>query len=97
VIGTNYHFGDVSVGIEIGSNADWTRTVSERYISGPQTAVVDDYPNSYTHTLRHGIGQNDGDPNSTGQWSGAANQLEGVQVVDTTNGVLYTYRGGGWV
>jgi len=97
VIGTNYHFGNVSVGIDIGPNADWTRTVSERYISGPQTAVADDYPNSFTHTLRHGIGQNDGDPNVEGQWSGAVNTLEGVQVVDTTNGVLYTYRGGSWV
>lgn len=48
-----------------------------------------------TRITYDGVGQNSGDPNSTGDWNG--NGREGVVVVDTTNSVVHHYRGGGWV
>lgn len=48
-----------------------------------------------TRITYDGVGENGGDPNSTGQWNG--NGREGVTAVDTTNSVVYHYRGGAWV
>ena len=45
-------------------------------------------------TVINGWGQNDGDPSSTGDWSGHGR--EGVNVYDTTNGVKYSYVNGDW-
>ncbi len=50
---------------------------------------------SASRITRNGVGENEGDPNSTGQWNG--NGYEGAVVVDTTNGVAYHYLGGSWV
>lgn len=51
--------------------------------------------NEGTRTTYNGVGRNSGDPNSTGDWNG--NGREGVVVVDTSNSVVYHYRGGAWV
>ncbi len=48
-----------------------------------------------TRTLANGVGENDGDPNSEGEWDG--NGYEGATVVYTTNGDIYIYRDGSWV
>lgn len=48
-----------------------------------------------SHIVRDGVGENSGDPSTTGQWNG--NGYEGAIVVDTTNLNVYHYRGGAWV
>ena len=45
-------------------------------------------------TLVNGVGQNAGDPASTGDWNG--NGYEGVIVRDTTNSNTYIYNAGSW-
>jgi hypothetical protein len=48
-----------------------------------------------TRTLRNRVGQNAGDPSSTGEWNG--NGKEGITVVDTNNNNVYVYMAGSWV
>ncbi|WP_210423569.1 hypothetical protein, partial [Halorussus marinus] len=48
-----------------------------------------------TRTLINGIGRNDGDPSSSGEWNGSGR--EGVKVFDTTGSSKYWYVNGNWV
>lgn len=50
---------------------------------------------SGVRTVIDGVGENGGDPSASGAWNGAG--YEGAVVVDTTNNVVYHYRGGAWV
>lgn len=79
-----------SPGIEIGSNV---RDVSIDTIEGVSFSTT--IAAGADRIVINGVGENAGDPNSTGQWNG--NGYEGAVVVDTTNSVTYHYRGGGWV
>ena len=88
LVAYNRDNGSATNSITIGPNVVEAETRGEIHL----TNGVSD---SGTRTLRDGVGENAGDPTSTGQWSG--NGREGVTVVDTSNATKYIYRGGAWV
>jgi len=47
-----------------------------------------------SRTVINGVGENNGDPRRTGQWNGRA--IEGVSVIDVTDGTEYVRRSGSW-
>lgn len=86
--GPNFHFADshYDAGDLLVQGDDY----SEENVTNLGTASYDG-----ARDVIDGWGENDGDPNSTGEWNGAG--YEGAAVVDTTNNVKYVYRGGAWV
>lgn len=84
--------GPVSL-TDTDASIDIQSTASDVLIRGGlNTAVVND---AGTRTVVEGMGENAGDPNSTGQWNGNARQ--GVVVENTNNGDLFTAApSGGW-
>jgi hypothetical protein len=70
--------------VELGDGTDIRIDIDyeSRFIGGVTRSVWD------------GLGYNDGDPSSTGQWSG--NGYEGLRVRDTTNNNTYLYNDGSW-
>lgn len=76
-----------------GGAPAWTRISQQVYDPANYAGYVDD--SAAIRTIINGWGENAGDPNTTGQWSGMGQP--GIGVVDTTNGAKYVYRGGTWV
>lgn len=89
VLSHNRVEGGASNSYDIRAGAVETETYGEQLLN---IAVND----QGTRTLREGVGVNAGDPGAgNGQWAG--NGREGVEIVDTTNATLRSYRSGGWV
>jgi hypothetical protein len=73
-------------------DGDWA-TVANNYVEGAVDAPYR-IDRSYPHLRWNGLGYNEGDPRSTGQWNGAG--IEGLTVRDTDGGGLYLFNGGQW-
>lgn len=84
----NVETGGATNSLRLDASAEETETKAE-------ARLLNGVSDGGTRTLREDVGKNSGDPSNTGQWNG--NGREGIEVVDTSNGAKYTYRGGTWV